>query len=283
MKKCPNCKIHYKTYRKNQIYCSRKCWKEDRTLTSEEHFFREKLTRLKTNAKKRNIPIDLKWRDLKDQNDSQNGNCYYTNIPMNRSFTKGSKMCNPLQLSVDRVDSSMGYTKNNIVLCCFCINNFKGTMDIKELENVFSIIQNNFSCSEAKIKILEGGEIPLNSNALDVGYDLKARKVEEFEDYIKVYSGISVSPPKGFHIELFPRSSVYKKGLYMANGIGLIDPNYTGEIIGIFYKKNNYKLFNIGERFAQLVFRKTVKVKFVEVSELSDTDRGIGGFGSTGV
>ena len=58
--------------------------------------------------------------------------------------------------------------------------------------------------------------------------------------------------------------------------------NYTGEIIGIFYKTNDYKGINIGDRLMQLIPQEFIKVDFQEVDELSQTDRNESGFGSSG-
>ena len=80
-----------------------------------------------------------------------------------------------------------------------------------------------------------------------------------------------------------PRSSISKPPLRLCNSIGLIDAGYRGEIIAAVdnIKEQPYKI-NVGERLFQLVAMNGSKINFELVSELTETDRGTGGFGSTG-
>ena len=80
-----------------------------------------------------------------------------------------------------------------------------------------------------------------------------------------------------------PRSSISKTPLRLCNSIGLIDAGYRGEIIAAVdnIKKESYKI-NVGERLFQLVAMNGSKINFELVSKLTETDRGTGGFGSTG-
>jgi dUTP pyrophosphatase len=124
------------------------------------------------------------------------------------------------------------------------------------------------------------------------GLDLTATGVIHRDNTIEVHTGISVEIPEGYVGLLFPRSSVAKKNLMLANSVGVIDSDYRGELIlqfkiipedskaGLFKYAKAYKT---GERVGQLVLMEVPKVEVVEAEELEDTERGVGGFGSTGV
>jgi len=143
-KVCKNCLAEC-WIKKNNIYCSRACSNESmRTIRDPlEHFFREKLSRLRSNAKKRKKEVNLEWIDLLNQYSLQKGRCFYTGLEMMLTYsTKLEKICPPKQLSIDRLDSSKGYSQDNIVLCLFCINNFKGEMSILEFKELLEEIRN---------------------------------------------------------------------------------------------------------------------------------------------
>ena len=100
-----------------------------------------------------------------------------------------------------------------------------------------------------------------------------------------VPTGIAISLPKNQYTGLvFARSGLgMKYGITMANGVGVIDSDYTGEIkCGLINLGANDYTVNPGDRIAQLVIMPVAKVNLVEVDKLTKTDRGTGGFGSTG-
>ena len=131
-------------------------------------------------------------------------------------------------------------------------------------------------------KVYKNSQLPTKKIDRDAGYDLYIHHIEEYENFIKVYTGIAINPEIGFWHMLTPRSSIYKKGLMLYNSIGVIDNLYTGEIIAILLKTNDFKeLPKIGERLVQLIPMKQYLIEFEEVDELSETERGSGGFGST--
>lgn len=140
---------------------------------------------------------------------------------------------------------------------------------------------------KVKIKKLhENAVIPSYSKPGDAGLDLVATSLEDGFDNITYGCGLAVEIPEGYVGLLFPRSSNCKKSLLLTNGVGLIDSGYRGEIKAVFrkprsYVEDRYK-YAIGERFAQLVIMPYPKVEFEEVDELSETERGEGGYGSTG-
>ena len=132
--------------------------------------------------------------------------------------------------------------------------------------------------------------LPFRKHDSDVGYDLTAMrcKLNQHDSFVYMFdTGISVKPPKGYYVEIVPRSSIIKTGFILANSVGIIDPDYTGSIIcalrfvgiGTGQEEAQYLMF---QRIAQMIVRKHEHVKLVEKTSLTDTVRGSGGFGSTG-
>ena len=134
-------------------------------------------------------------------------------------------------------------------------------------------------------KLHENAVIPKYANPGDAGLDLVATEVlEESMHSIKYGTGIAVEIPEGHVGLLFPRSSVSKTNLTLANSVGVIDSGYRGQIMCVFNKINNPFLssYKVGDKIAQLVIVTCPQSIIKEVMELSDTQRGDGGFGSTG-
>lgn len=126
---------------------------------------------------------------------------------------------------------------------------------------------------------------PTKAHPSDVGFDLVATSVAEYRnrEIVSYGTSIAVEIPEGYMGLLFPRSSVYKEHVQLANSIGLIDPNYRGEIMLKFrWVEPKLHRYTIGDRVAQLVIVPFPNIELEESDELSSTDRGEGGFGSTG-
>ena len=145
---------------------------------------------------------------------------------------------------------------------------------------------------DLKIKILDkNAVVPSYAHNTDAGLDLTATS-KEFDNYGNlVYGfGIAVEIPEGYVGLIFPRSSLCKYSMAMANCVGVIDSGYRGEITAKFklgraktiHDKNIKERYEIGDRIAQLIVLPYPKVNVMVVDELSATDRGIGGYGSTG-
>lgn len=134
--------------------------------------------------------------------------------------------------------------------------------------------------------LCEGAKEPVRATDGSVAFDMFADSVEIYDDRIICHTGISAEIPMGYGGFLFPRSSVCKTGLFLANSVGVIDSDFRGEIRFVFYKNtqayNAVNAYMKGDRCGQIVILPIPAVEWVKVSELSTTERGEGGFGSTG-
>lgn len=127
--------------------------------------------------------------------------------------------------------------------------------------------------------------IPTRAYPSDIGMDLTAiKKHKTLHHGVIMYdTGISVSPPEGYYVEILPRSSMSKTGWMLANSVGTVDPNYTGNLyIALAPVHPDVPEIELPFCKCQLVVRKAEYFGISEVNELSKTDRGDGGFGSTG-
>lgn len=133
-----------------------------------------------------------------------------------------------------------------------------------------------------KIKRLSStAKLPTKAHATDAGYDLYASSCH-FEDGMLHYgTGVAVEIPAGYVGLVFPRSSIANTHLTLSNSVGVIDSGYRGEIKAKF-RKGGSKGYKVGERIAQLIIMPYPEVTFEEVDELSESDRGTGGYGSSG-
>lgn len=168
-------------------------------------------------------------------------------------------------------------------------------------------------------KLLKSAVIPTYSKPGDAGLDLTAVAVDFTPDtgVIRYRTGLAIEIPEGYVGLLFPRSSVSKKDLILTNHVGVIDSGYRGEIMFAYTPNFDYwresqsvyfqdaleegeflfyeqaqdehreiehvgNIYAVGERVGQILILPYPQINFTEVEELSDTDRGEGGFGSTG-
>lgn len=145
---------------------------------------------------------------------------------------------------------------------------------------------------EVKIKKLnDKAVIPAYAHSTDAGLDLTAISHEYKEEYdCDVYgTGLTIEIPEGYVGLIFPRSSNRKTNSYLTNSVGVIDSGYRGEIMISFknrdvnfYTDKHIRPYNVGDRVAQLIIIPYPSIKLIEVNELSDSERGEGGHGSTG-
>ena len=128
--------------------------------------------------------------------------------------------------------------------------------------------------------------IPTLANEYEVGFDLTViSKIKDINSTTSMYeTGISVQPPEGFYFEIVPRSSLSKTGYMLSNSIGIIDPTYRGTLKIVITKVcEDAPEFELPNKRFQLVPRIHIskEMKVIEVSELDETYRGDGAFGST--
>ncbi len=100
-------------------------------------------------------------------------------------------------------------------------------------------------------------------------------------------TGLAIEIPEGFVGLVFPRSSIRKTDLSLSNSVGIIDSGYRGEIQATFNQKSLSSksgsfLYGVGDRICQIMIIPHPTIEFQEVEELTNTERGEGGFGSTG-
>lgn len=133
-------------------------------------------------------------------------------------------------------------------------------------------------------KVSPRGMAPVTGSAEAAGIDLIAVSKNKTESFIEYGTGLAFEIPKGYVGLLFPRSSISNTSLILANSVGVIDSDYRGEVRCRFKKvdKLHTQEYNLGERVCQLVLVPITLTTPVEVDELEDTERGEGGFGSTG-
>lgn len=134
-----------------------------------------------------------------------------------------------------------------------------------------------------------GMQLPERAHHTDSGLDLTLMKVIEKRPRLFFFdTGVSVEAPDGYYTELVPRSSIYKHDFFMINSIGIIDHGYRGTLfmpmryLGEGDGRKEAEAL-IGHRIGQLILRRMEPCRVEVVSELSDTERGRKGFGSSGL
>ena len=137
-------------------------------------------------------------------------------------------------------------------------------------------------------RVHSDSKMPTKGSEFAAGWDLYLLEDTEvpFRKSVKLRTGIHVEIPVGFEGQVRARSSLGSKGLILPHSIGTIDSDYRGELFVLmtWIGEGESYLVNAGERIAQIVITPVPKVSFEEVDilELGRTERGDGGFGSTG-
>lgn len=143
---------------------------------------------------------------------------------------------------------------------------------------------------KVKVKRLsEAAVLPCKAHGDDFCYDVVAVSEEEVSPGVWRYGlGLSFEIVRGgivgdLDIDLRPRSSVWKTGMVLSNCIGTVDEGYRGEVSAVFYHvKPELPRYRVGDRIGQIKIGLSIPAEFVEVDELGDSERGVGGYGSTG-
>lgn len=166
---------------------------------------------------------------------------------------------------------------------------FIGELD-SLLNQLTTEVQSNYAAAgfstDVKIKKLTpNAVIPSYSKEGDAGMDLTITSIISNTTFEVTYGfGVAMEIPNGHVGLVFPRSSVRNFDLLLTNSVGVIDSGYRGEIQATFKKTNGLDSlkYNIGERGAQIIIIPYPKINFIDSDNLSNTERGDGGFGSTG-
>jgi len=143
---------------------------------------------------------------------------------------------------------------------------------------------------QVKIKKLHpSAVIPTYAKDGDAGMDLTAVScvIDEQNGQTNYGTGLSFEIPQGYVGLIFPRSSIRKTVLSLTNCVGVIDSGYRGEVSFTFRAHDVGdvfgKIYRVGDKIGQIIIMPYPKIEFQEVDELSITERGSGGFGSTGI
>ena len=135
-------------------------------------------------------------------------------------------------------------------------------------------------------KLHEDAVIPAYGKPGDAGMDLTATSIAKDSYGNVVYgTGLAIEIPIGYVGLIFPRSSNSKTDLYLTNHVGVVDSGYRGEIMFKFRANPsliNAVIYQVGDRVGQLIIIPYPQIELTESTELSDSERGDGGFGSTG-
>jgi dUTP pyrophosphatase len=300
---CDNVIYYKKSHFKEIAYptCSRVCAAKSKSerqkgrsnpnalrLTPLQRFMWDRCLNYQYRAKCKDIDFNLDYLFLESLYHKQDKKCYYSGINLK---IKGEKSYDTI--SLDRVDSSKGYTKDNVVFCLNCVNMFKSDHSIDDIQKVIQgfIMKENLKVNIKKLS--EDAIIPKKAHPQDAGFDITSvsksyKKCPSSGEimYVEYGTGLAFELPKNHVGLLFPRSSISKTSLSLCNSVGVLDENYTGEVAFRFKVKDarfsELPTYEIGERIGQIIIMPYPKIEFNEVEELSETDRGNGGFGSSG-
>ena len=149
-----------------------------------------------------------------------------------------------------------------------------------------SLLSNTFMVNVKKLR--DNAIIPTQGSKYAAGYDLYAAMDTPITiksgETVKIGTGLAFELPEGFFAGIFARSGLAtKQGLRPANCVGVVDCDYRGEVIvAIHNDSNKDAVIAPGDRIAQMILLPYQSMEFIEVSDLSETDRGDGGFGSSG-
>ena len=157
------------------------------------------------------------------------------------------------------------------------------------LNSLSKDIQGSYGADDIKIpvkikRLNKDAIIPTYSKVGDAGMDLTITSVINETDIDITYGfGVAMEIPKGYVGLIFPRSSIRKYRLLLSNSVGVIDSGYRGELQATFKKTNTDAIvYEKGDRGAQIMIIPYPQIEFIETEDLSNSERGEGGFGHTG-
>jgi|SRR5882757_989856 len=136
-------------------------------------------------------------------------------------------------------------------------------------------------------RLNDNAVLPAKACEYDAAFDFTATEEEiDIPNRTLTYKlGWAVEIPSGYVGLLFPRSSIANKDISLANAVGVVDSGFRGELMAKFKSLIPAKArkYEVGERVVQLIVMPIPQIELEVVEELSESDRGAGGFGSTGV
>lgn len=141
---------------------------------------------------------------------------------------------------------------------------------------------------ELKVKLTDGAPLPRHAKPGDAGMDLTTRETVTIYpgETVMVGTGVAVEIPQGYFGMVVPRSGLGSRGINISNCCGIIDSGYRGEIKAPLHNNRSImgrsETIERGERVCQLIVVPYVECECVEVDELAESERGEGGFGSSG-
>jgi dUTP pyrophosphatase len=137
------------------------------------------------------------------------------------------------------------------------------------------------------VRLKEGANLPVYKTNRASGLDIEAFEggVIPPKERRLISTGLFLEIPEGYEAQIRPRSGLaLKYGIGMLNAPGTIDSDYRGEVLVLLYNSSEEPFYySKGDRIAQMVFAETVRAELVIAQALSESERGEGGFGSTGI
>lgn len=133
-------------------------------------------------------------------------------------------------------------------------------------------------------KLNENVKLPVYAKTGDAGLDIKATRIESENNYSITYgTDLCIEIPFGYVGLIFPRSSIRNYDLVLSNCVGVVDSGYRGEIMATFKKtKLDGMYYDVDDKIMQIIILPYPSIEFEFTDELSETERGKGGFGHTG-
>jgi len=137
-------------------------------------------------------------------------------------------------------------------------------------------------------KVTEDARMPIKGSEHAAAYDVYAHSITSENGKVKVGLGFKTEIPRGYKGIIVPRSNLTKFNWILNNSFGVIDSDYRGEWMAIFTPIINVGViqdfpYGVGDRVAQIYFEEVLPISFDVVPELEQSERGEGGFGSTGL
>lgn len=145
-----------------------------------------------------------------------------------------------------------------------------------------------FRAHEVKVRVSGDALFPAKGTPGSAGYDVRSAlpvpvTVRPGAAPVRIPTGVFLEMPGGFEAQVRARSGLARKGVTVTSGVGTVDSDYRGEVVVLLSTFHETVIVSPGDRIAQLVFARLPEVALVRVEALAPSERGEGGFGSTGV